>query len=225
MAHRNARASTAIMKTAIPMQNAPSLGWCHPQIDHARKHHLSAMKAPGWSSLKMAELYAEHRRPEATCRKRDAHAGHGRTKQVEIPFFGVPISRRRAAHRRFEGTPRPSRFLASRTAFFSIAVASPHQGRCTSLLETLDPPTSDSRLLLSCRELLLGQVALSSLRLLSLMPTQTGTQSQVARKVNFAIQLLHEAAELLETSPRSTRSTFTAKRPRYTRRTSAERED
>ena len=57
------------------------------------------------------------------------------------------------------------------------------------------------------------------------MPTQTGTQSQVARKVNFAIQLLHEAAELLETSPRSTRSTFTAKRPRYTRRTSAERED
>jgi hypothetical protein len=50
------------------------------------------------------------------------------------------------------------------------------------------------------------------------MPTQTDTQSQIARKVNFAIQLLRETADLLETSPRSSRSTFTAKRSRYTRR-------
>ena len=32
------------------------------------------------------------------------------------------------------------------------------------------------------------------------MPTQD-TRSQIARKVNFAIQLLREAAELLESSP------------------------
>jgi hypothetical protein len=59
------------------------------------------------------------------------------------------------------------------------------------------------------------------------MPTQTDTQSQIARKVNFAIQLLRETAELLETSPRSPRSTFSAKRSRsrYPRRTSAEREE
>jgi hypothetical protein len=56
------------------------------------------------------------------------------------------------------------------------------------------------------------------------MPTQTDTQSQVARKVNFAIQHLREASELLETSPRQNRSTFT-KRTRYPRRTSAERSE
>jgi hypothetical protein len=50
------------------------------------------------------------------------------------------------------------------------------------------------------------------------MPTQKDTQSQIARKVNFAIQLLREATELLETSPRSPRSTFSAKRSRYPRR-------
>jgi hypothetical protein len=36
------------------------------------------------------------------------------------------------------------------------------------------------------------------------MHTQKDTQSQVARKVNFAIQLLRETAELLETSPKTT---------------------
>jgi hypothetical protein len=51
-----------------------------------------------------------------------------------------------------------------------------------------------------------------------LMPTQKDTQSQIARKVNFAIQLLRETAELLETSPRSSRSTFSTKRSRYPRR-------
>jgi hypothetical protein len=50
------------------------------------------------------------------------------------------------------------------------------------------------------------------------MPTQKDPQSQIARKVNFAIQLLRETAELLETSPRSSRPTFTAKRSRYPRR-------
>src|ERR1700730_10287776 len=60
---------------------------------------------------------------------------------------------------------------------------------------------------LACCELCSRQVALSSFRLSSLMPTQTDTQSQIARKVNFAIQLLREASELLETSLRSRRST------------------
>jgi hypothetical protein len=55
------------------------------------------------------------------------------------------------------------------------------------------------------------------------MPTQKDTQSQIARKVNFAIQLLREASELLETSPRQSRSTFSTKRTRYPRRPSAER--
>jgi hypothetical protein len=55
------------------------------------------------------------------------------------------------------------------------------------------------------------------------MPTQKDMQSQIARKVNFAIQLLRDTADLLETSPRSPRSTFSAKRCRYSRRTSAER--
>ena len=35
------------------------------------------------------------------------------------------------------------------------------------------------------------------------MPTQD-TRSQIARKVNFAIQLLREAAELMESSPKAT---------------------
>jgi hypothetical protein len=47
------------------------------------------------------------------------------------------------------------------------------------------------------------------------MPTQTDTQSQIGRKVKFAIQLLRETADLLETSPKST---FTTKRTRYPRR-------
>jgi hypothetical protein len=46
------------------------------------------------------------------------------------------------------------------------------------------------------------------------MSTQNDTQSQIARKVNFAIQLLREASELLETSPKPT---F---RRRYQRRSS-----
>jgi hypothetical protein len=51
------------------------------------------------------------------------------------------------------------------------------------------------------------------------MPTQD-TRSQVARKVNFAIQLLREAAELLEPSEKPTPT----RRPRYSRR-SQEREE
>jgi hypothetical protein len=62
-------------------------------------------------------------------------------------------------------------------------------------------------------------------RLSSLMPTQKDTQSQIAREVNFAIQLLREASELLETSPRSSRSTFNAKRSRYPRRQNVEPRD
>jgi hypothetical protein len=45
------------------------------------------------------------------------------------------------------------------------------------------------------------------------MPTQD-TQLQIARKVNFAIQLLREAAELLE-APKSSAPT---QRPRFPRR-------
>jgi len=45
------------------------------------------------------------------------------------------------------------------------------------------------------------------------MPTQN-TQSQIVRKVNFAIQLLREAAELLEASNKST----PMPRPRFSRR-------
>jgi len=51
------------------------------------------------------------------------------------------------------------------------------------------------------------------------MPTQD-TRSQIARKVNFPIQLLREAAELLEASKKSTPT----RRPRYPRR-SPEREE
>jgi hypothetical protein len=40
------------------------------------------------------------------------------------------------------------------------------------------------------------------------------TQSQIARKVNFAIQLPRETTELLETS---SKTTFSAKRSRYPR--------
>jgi hypothetical protein len=54
---------------------------------------------------------------------------------------------------------------------------------------------------------------------LTSMPTQD-TRSQIARKVNFAIQLLREAAELLEASPKTT----PARRPRYPRR-SPERDE
>jgi hypothetical protein len=57
------------------------------------------------------------------------------------------------------------------------------------------------------------------------MPTHKDTQSQIARKVNFAIQLLREASELLETSPRQNRSTFSAKRSRYSRRQNVEPRD
>ena len=51
------------------------------------------------------------------------------------------------------------------------------------------------------------------------MPTQD-TRSRIARKVNFAIQLLREAAELLEASPKTT----STGRTRYTRR-STERDE
>jgi hypothetical protein len=72
--------------------------------------------------------------------------------------------------------------------------------------ETLDPATSDGSLLAHAVSFALGK-------------------SQIARKVNFAIQLLREASELLETSPRSRRSTFSTNRSRYPRRPSAEREE
>ena len=45
------------------------------------------------------------------------------------------------------------------------------------------------------------------------MPTQT-TRSQIDRKVNFAIRLLREAAELLQASPETT----STQGPRYPRR-------
>jgi hypothetical protein len=51
------------------------------------------------------------------------------------------------------------------------------------------------------------------------MPTQD-TQSQIARKVKFAIQLLREAADLLETPKQSAP---TDKRTRFPRRRPAER--
>jgi hypothetical protein len=51
------------------------------------------------------------------------------------------------------------------------------------------------------------------------MPTQD-TRSQIARKVNFAIQLLREAAELMESSPKATPT----RRSRYSRR-STERDE
>jgi hypothetical protein len=66
---------------------------------------------------------------------------------------------------------------------------------------------------------MLRQVVLSANRLTS-MPKQD-TRSQVARKVNFAIQLLREAAELMESSPKEATPT---RRPRYTRR-STERDE
>ena len=56
------------------------------------------------------------------------------------------------------------------------------------------------------------QVAYQPTRLTS-MPKQD-TRSSVARKVNFAIQLLREAAELLEVAETPT----TPQRTRYTRR-------
>jgi hypothetical protein len=51
------------------------------------------------------------------------------------------------------------------------------------------------------------------------MPTQD-TRSQIARKVNFAIQLLREAAELMESSPKATPT----RRSRYPQR-STERDE
>jgi hypothetical protein len=55
------------------------------------------------------------------------------------------------------------------------------------------------------------------------MATRTDTQSQVARKVNFAIQLLRESAELLETS--ESKTTFSTRRSRYPRRRNVEPSD
>jgi len=52
------------------------------------------------------------------------------------------------------------------------------------------------------------------------MPTQD-TRSQIARNVNFAIQLLREAAELPEQSPKATPT----RRSRYPRRSSIERDE
>jgi len=65
---------------------------------------------------------------------------------------------------------------------------------------------------------MLRQVALSVNRLTS-MPKQD-TRSQIARKVNFAIQLLREAAEILESSPKTTPT----RRSRYPQR-STERDE
>ena len=107
-----------------------------------------------------------------------------------------------------------SRFFSSRTAFFIIAVASPRKGRLRVALQPLTRrlPTA------GCLRMLMRDSFSRSLyqafRLIVLMPTQKDTQSHIARKVNFAIQLLRETAELLETSPRSSRPTFSAKRSR-----------
>jgi hypothetical protein len=55
------------------------------------------------------------------------------------------------------------------------------------------------------------------------MPTQKDTQSQIARKVKFAIQLLREAADLLE--GRTPQKAFSPKRTRYARRRNVEPRD
>lgn len=52
------------------------------------------------------------------------------------------------------------------------------------------------------------------------MPTQD-TRSQIARKVNFAIQLLREAAELMEPTPKAPAT----RGSRYPRRRSIERDE
>jgi hypothetical protein len=49
-------------------------------------------------------------------------------------------------------------------------------------------------------------------------PRANSRCSRMSRKVKFAIQLLRETADLLETSPKST---FTTKRTRYPRRSDA----
>ena len=54
------------------------------------------------------------------------------------------------------------------------------------------------------------------------MPTQD-TRSQIARKVNFAIQLLRETTELLDIE--SPKTTFSMKRSRYPRRRNVEPSD
>jgi hypothetical protein len=59
------------------------------------------------------------------------------------------------------------------------------------------------------------------------MPTQTDTQSQIARKINFAIQLLRESAELLDVEPsrENNRTTLSTKRSRYPRRRNVDPRD
>jgi hypothetical protein len=68
-----------------------------------------------------------------------------------------------------------------------------------------------------------GRSLLSSFRLNRLMPAQTDTQSQIARKVNFAIQLLRQASELLEVETPQT--VFSTKRSRYPHRRTRESRD
>jgi hypothetical protein len=57
----------------------------------------------------------------------------------------------------------PSRFLCDRTALFIVAVASTHQGRCKFSQRTLDPATSDGRLLAHTVRICSRQVAFSNL--------------------------------------------------------------
>ena len=78
-------------------------------------------------------------------------------------------------------------------------------------LRSLDPATSDGWCCAhagACS----GRSALPANRL-TCMPTQN-TRSQIDRKVNFAIRLLREAAELLQASPETT----STRSPRYPRR-------
>ena len=99
------------------------------------------------------------------------------------------------------------------TALPIVAVASARQGRFALLTRRL--PTAVASLTL---ERCSGRSLLQANRHTS-MPTHD-TRSQVARKVNFAIQLLRETAELLVSSPKTTPT----RRSRYPRR-SIERDE
>jgi hypothetical protein len=75
------------------------------------------------------------------------------------------------------------------TALLTVAVASARQGRCALLTWRL--PTADAVRMLERAPA--GQLY----HRLTCMPTQA-TRSQIDGKVNFAIRLLREAAELLQ---------------------------
>ena len=118
-----------------------------------------------------------------------------------------PLDRFRwAGQRCFRFSPLHSSFHCSRRFGASRSLRGVHVSR-----RSLDPATSDGWCCAhagACS----GRSALTANRLTS-MPTQN-PRAQIARKVNFAIQLLREAAELLEASPKVT----TTRRPRYSQR-------